>query len=58
MDTMSVNVSPLHSATSVAGARESTRGFLDGLIDTPSWLAMGVCRSVETSGVHREIRRA
>ncbi|MBT2527674.1 ATP-binding protein [Streptomyces sp. ISL-99] len=32
MDTMSVNVSPLHSATSVAGARESTRGFLDGLV--------------------------
>ncbi|MFD0035475.1 ATP-binding protein [Streptomyces sp. NPDC055059] len=32
MDTMSVNVATLRSATSVAGARESTRDFLDGLI--------------------------
>ncbi|MFD3413887.1 ATP-binding protein [Streptomyces cyaneofuscatus] len=32
MDTTSVNVSTLRSATSVAGARESTRGFLDGLV--------------------------
>ncbi|MFC9537117.1 ATP-binding protein [Streptomyces sp. NPDC056975] len=32
MDTMSVNVATLRCATSVAGARESTRDFLDGLI--------------------------
>ncbi|MBB5937223.1 anti-sigma regulatory factor (Ser/Thr protein kinase) [Streptomyces zagrosensis] len=29
---MSVNVATLRSATSVAGARESTRDFLDGLV--------------------------
>ncbi|MFF2364628.1 hypothetical protein ACFVU0_18295 [Streptomyces sp. NPDC058122] len=32
MDTMSVNVATLRSATSVAGARESARDFLDGLV--------------------------
>jgi two-component sensor histidine kinase len=32
MDTASVNVAPLRSATSVAGARDSTRGFLEGLL--------------------------
>ncbi len=32
MDTMSINVAPLRSATSVAGARESARNFLDGLV--------------------------
>jgi len=32
MDTMSVNVATLRSATSVTGARESTRDFLDGLV--------------------------
>ncbi|MFD4653215.1 hypothetical protein [Streptomyces sp. NPDC058441] len=32
MDTMSVNVATLRCATSVAGARESTRDFLEGLI--------------------------
>ncbi|MET7646069.1 ATP-binding protein [Streptomyces sp. NPDC005426] len=31
MDTMSVNVAPVRSATSVAGARESARDFIDGL---------------------------
>ncbi|MGW7575774.1 hypothetical protein [Streptomyces sp. NPDC054765] len=31
MDTMSVNVATVRSATSVAGARESTRDFLGGL---------------------------
>ncbi|MGW3628196.1 ATP-binding protein [Streptomyces sp. NPDC000880] len=31
MDTMSVNVATVRSATSVAGARESTRDFLEGL---------------------------
>ncbi|MEV6733745.1 MULTISPECIES: ATP-binding protein [unclassified Streptomyces] len=32
MDTMSVNVATVRSATSVAGARESARAFLDGLV--------------------------
>ncbi|WP_055546186.1 ATP-binding protein [Streptomyces sp. NBRC 110028] len=32
MDTMSVNVATVRSATSVAGARESTRDFLGGLV--------------------------
>ncbi|MFE2536685.1 hypothetical protein [Streptomyces sp. NPDC059371] len=32
MDTMSINLATLRSATSVAGARESARGFLDGLV--------------------------
>ena len=32
MDTMSVNVEAARSAASVAGARESTRAFLDGLV--------------------------
>ena len=32
MDTMSVNVAPARSATSVAGARESARDFLEGLV--------------------------
>jgi anti-sigma regulatory factor (Ser/Thr protein kinase) len=31
MDTMSVNVAPVRSATSVAGARESARDYLEGL---------------------------
>ncbi|MGR8008522.1 ATP-binding protein [Streptomyces hypolithicus] len=31
MDTMSVNVAPVRSATSVADARERARDFLDGL---------------------------
>ncbi|WP_339135091.1 hypothetical protein WJM95_34805 [Streptomyces sp. f51] len=32
MDTTSVNVAAFRSATSVAGARESARDFLDGLV--------------------------
>ena len=32
MDTMSVNVATVRSATSVAGARESARDFLEGLV--------------------------
>ncbi|MGW7439412.1 ATP-binding protein [Streptomyces sp. NPDC054849] len=32
MDTMSVDVAPAGSATSVAGARESARNFLDSLV--------------------------
>ncbi|MER8161269.1 ATP-binding protein [Streptomyces sp. NPDC094472] len=32
MDTMSVNVATVRSATSVAGARQSIRDFLDGLV--------------------------
>ncbi len=32
MDTMSVNVTTLRSATSAADARESARDFLDGLV--------------------------
>ncbi|WP_030716176.1 ATP-binding protein [Streptomyces sp. NRRL F-2580] len=32
MDTMSVNVATVRSATSVAGARESARAFLDRLV--------------------------
>ena len=32
MDTMSVNVATLRSATSLAGARDSARYFLEGLV--------------------------
>ncbi|MER5362799.1 ATP-binding protein [Streptomyces sp. NPDC002785] len=32
MDTMNVDVTTARSAASVAGARESARGFLDGLV--------------------------
>jgi anti-sigma regulatory factor (Ser/Thr protein kinase) len=34
MDTMSVNVATVRSATSVAGAREDTRVFLEGLVQS------------------------
>ncbi|MFE3253547.1 ATP-binding protein [Streptomyces sp. NPDC059209] len=33
MDTVSVNVATVRSPTSIAGARESTRAFLEGLAD-------------------------
>ncbi len=32
MDTTSVKVAPLHSETSVAGARDNAREFLEGLL--------------------------
>ncbi|MFE9816966.1 ATP-binding protein [Streptomyces sp. NBC_00236] len=32
MDTMSVNIAPARSATTIAGARETAREFLEGLL--------------------------
>ena len=36
MDTMSVNVATVHSAVSIAGARQSARDFLEGLVPPTS----------------------
>jgi anti-sigma regulatory factor (Ser/Thr protein kinase) len=56
MDTMSVNVAILRSATSAAGARESARDFLDGLVPAIAVEAAGTVVLVVSELVTNALR--